>query len=49
MATEINKNRKYTKREKSNLVKKVTNATDVANLIQKSNSIFVNIKQKHLQ
>jgi hypothetical protein len=47
--TENNKNKKYTKREKTGFVKKVTNVADIATLIQKSNIIVSKIKEKHLQ
>jgi hypothetical protein len=45
---ETNKNKKYTKREKSNFVKKITNAEDITKLIQKTNFIITKIKEKHL-
>jgi hypothetical protein len=45
---ETNKNKKYTKREKSNFVKKITNDEDITKLIQKSNFIITKIKEKHL-
>ena len=47
--TENNKNKKYTKREKTGLVKKVTNVNDITTLIQKSNMVVSKIKDKHLQ
>jgi hypothetical protein len=47
--TENNKNKKYTKREKTNLVKKVTNAEDITKLMQNSNFMVTKIREKHLQ
>jgi hypothetical protein len=46
--TENNKNKKYTKREKTGFVKKVTNVEDIATLIQKSNMVVTKIREKHL-
>jgi hypothetical protein len=46
--TENNKNKKYTKIEKTAFVKKVTNTNDITILIQKSNTIVNRIKEKHL-
>lgn len=45
---ETNKNKKYTKREKSNFVKKITETEDVTKLTQKNNFIITKIKEKHL-
>jgi hypothetical protein len=45
---ETNKNKKYTKRERSNFVKKITNSEDITKLIQKTNFIVTKIKEKHL-
>lgn len=47
MSTEVNKNVKYTKEEKTALAKKVDNVTDVQNLVQKTNFIVSKIKEKH--
>lgn len=47
--TENNKNKKYTKREKTGFVKKVTDNNDITTLVQKSNVIVNRIKNKHLQ
>ena len=47
--TENNKNKKYTKREKTGFVKKVTNINDITTLIQKSNTVLSKIREKHLQ
>jgi hypothetical protein len=45
---ETNKNKKYTKRERSNFVKKITNSEDITKLIQKTNFLVTKIKEKHL-
>jgi hypothetical protein len=46
--SENNKNKKYTKREKTRLAKKVTDVNDVNVLLQKSIDIVSRIKEKHL-
>jgi hypothetical protein len=46
--SEINKNKKYTKFEKSNIVKKVSNDTNKSTLLAKVVSIVSAIKAKHL-
>jgi len=45
---ETNKNKKYTKREKSNFVKKIAETEDITKLTQKTNFIITKIKEKHL-
>jgi len=46
--SEVNKNKKYTIVEKSNIVKKVSNETDKTTLLAKVVSIISAIKVKHL-
>ncbi len=46
--SENNKNKKYTKREKTNFVTKVTNTEDITKLIQNSNFMVTKIREKHL-
>jgi hypothetical protein len=46
--TENNKNKKYTKREKTGFVKKITDSNDITTLVQKTNLIVNLIKNKHL-
>jgi hypothetical protein len=46
--TENNKNKKYTRIEKTAFVKKVTNTNDITTLVQKTNLIVNLIKNKHL-
>ena len=46
--SEVNKNKKYTIVEKSNIVKKVSNETDKTTILAKVVSIVSAIKDKHL-
>jgi hypothetical protein len=46
--SEVNKNKKYTIVEKSNIVKKVSNETDKTTILAKVASIVSVIKVKHL-
>jgi hypothetical protein len=46
--SEVNKNKKYTIVEKSNIVKKVSNETDKTTILAKVVSIVSVIKAKHL-
>ena len=46
--SEVNKNKKYTIVEKSNIVKKVSNETDKTTLLAKVVTIVSVIKAKHL-
>ena len=46
--SEVNKNKKYTIVEKSNIVKKVSNETDKTTILVKVVSIVSAIKVKHL-
>jgi hypothetical protein len=45
---ETNKNKKFTKREKTPFVKKVSNTEDITTLTQMSNIIVNKIREKHL-
>lgn len=46
--SEVNKNKKYTMEEKTNIVKKVSNVADKTTLLAKAVSIVSAIKAKHL-